>query len=136
MSGTIDVVIAGDCSAARAAAVSALERGQRVLVVLRAAHARAARRLRRTLLRTADADGSQLHVVTSAEVVCADGVGGVEAVVVRHAPTGHLSAVNASAFVSCDGSSQSRRKAGRNRRRIPTLTASHRGAFQAGTLLN
>jgi hypothetical protein len=47
--------------------------------------------------------------MTNAEVVCADGVDGVEAVVVRYAPTGRLSAVNASAFVSCDASSQSRR---------------------------
>ena len=38
--------------------------------------------------------------MTSAEVVCVDGVDAVEAVVVRHAPTGRLSAVNASAFVS------------------------------------
>jgi hypothetical protein len=38
--------------------------------------------------------------MASGEVVCVDGVDGVEAVVVRHVPTGYLSAVNASAFVS------------------------------------
>jgi thioredoxin reductase len=109
MIGTVDLVIAGDASAAGAAAVTALQRGQRVLVVLRSADARVARRLRRRLLKTARADGGQLRIMTNAEVVCADGVDGVEAVVVRHAPTGRLSAVNASAFVSFDASSQSRR---------------------------
>ena len=98
MIGTVDLVIAGDGSAAEAAAVSALRRGQRVLVVLRSADASAARRLRRSLLDTAGADSGRLRIMTGAEVVCADGVDGVEAVVVRHAATGRLSAVNASAF--------------------------------------
>jgi len=40
-------------------------------------------------------------VMTHADVVCVDGVDGVEAVVIRHARTGRLSAVNASAFLSC-----------------------------------
>ena len=103
MIGTVDLVVAGDGSVARAAAVGALERGQRVLVVLRSGDARVARHLRRILLRTAGTNGGQLSVMTAAEVVCVDGVSGVEAVVVRHVPTGHLSAVNASAFLSCDG---------------------------------
>ena len=103
MNGTFNLAIAGDGNAARAAAVSALRRGQRVLVVLGSADGRVARRLRRILLRTADADGGQLRVITSALVVCVDGVTGVEAVVIRHAATGRLSAVNASAFISCDG---------------------------------
>jgi thioredoxin reductase len=108
MIGTVDLVIAGDGSASRAAAAAALQRGQRVLVVLRSADARVARRLR-SLLKIAGADGGQLTVMTSAEVVCADGVDGVEAVVVRHVQTGRLSAVNASAFVSFGSSSQSPR---------------------------
>jgi thioredoxin reductase len=101
---TVDLVIAGDGTAARAAAVSALQRGERVLVVLRSADARTARRLRRSLLKATGADRGRLGVLTSAEVVCADGVDGVEAVVVRHAPTARLSAVNASAFVWFDAS--------------------------------
>jgi hypothetical protein len=105
MNGTVDLVIAGDASASRAVAIGALQRGQRVLVVLRSADARVARRLRLSLLKTADADSGQLMVMTSAEVVCADGVDGVEAVVIRHASTGRLSAVNASALFSCDGQS-------------------------------
>jgi thioredoxin reductase len=103
MNGAVDLVIAGDGDAARAAAVSALRRGQRVLVVLGSADSRVARCLRRILLRLADADGAQLRVITNAAVVCVDGVDGVEAAVIRHVPTGRLSAVNASAFLSCDG---------------------------------
>jgi hypothetical protein len=103
MSRTVDLVIAGDGNAARAAAVSALRRGRRVLVVLDSADVRVVRRLRRILLRTADADGRQLRVITGGFVVCVDGVTGVEAVVIRHAATGRLSAVNACAFISCDG---------------------------------
>jgi len=101
--GTVDLVIAGGGDAARAAAVGALQRGQRVLLVLGSADVRVARRLRRILLRTPGADGCQLRVITSGLVVCVDGVAGVEAVVIRHAPTGRLSAVNACAFISCDG---------------------------------
>ena len=97
---TVDLVVVGDGGAARAAAVDALQRGRRVLVVLRSADARVGQRFRRSLLTTAGADGSQLWVMTNTEVVCVDGVDAVEAVVVRHAPTGRLSAVNASAFVS------------------------------------
>jgi hypothetical protein len=108
MIGTVDLVIADDANASREAAVGALQRGERVLVVLRSADARVARRLRRRLLKAAGADGGQLRVTTSAEVVCADGLDGVEAVVIRHARTGRLSAMNASAFVSSASSSRSR----------------------------
>jgi thioredoxin reductase len=101
MIGTVDVVIAGDDGAVRAAAARALQRGQRVLVVLRSADARATRRLRRALRRSISTGGGQLSVIGDAEVVCVDGVDRVEAVVVRHAPTGRLSAVNAAAFLSC-----------------------------------
>jgi len=102
MIATVDLVVEGNDGDVRAAALSALQRGQRVLVVLRSADERAARRLRRTL-RTAVGTGSdRLRVITSATVVCVDGVDGVEAVVVRHATTGRLSAVNASAFLSSD----------------------------------
>ena len=49
-------------------------------------------------------DARRLTVITNSEVVCADGVDGVEAVVIRHVRTGRLCAVNTSAFLSCDGS--------------------------------
>ena len=99
MTGTVDVVIAGDGDAARTAVVDALQRGQRVLVALRSADPAAGRRLRRGLLRIANVHRGQLTVMTSAEIVCVDGVDGVEAVVLRHPTTGRLSAVNASAVV-------------------------------------
>jgi len=100
MIGTVDLVIAGDGDAACTAVIDALQRGQRVLVALRSADTGAARRLRRSLVRSARVDRKQLTVMTSAEIVCVDGVDGVEAVVLRHATTGRLSAVNASAVVS------------------------------------
>jgi thioredoxin reductase len=100
MIGTVDLVIEGDGSSVRAAAVSALRRGQRVLVVLRSDDTRRGRRMRRSLVDAAATCCGQLTVLTGAEVVCADGVDGVEAVVVRHAPTGRLSAVNTSSFMS------------------------------------
>jgi thioredoxin reductase len=105
MMRTVDLVVAGDGSAARAAAVDALQRGRRVLVVLRSPNARLATRLRRCLCKTANADTGQVTVMKRAEVVCVDGVGGVEAVVIRYVRTGRLYAVNASTFLSCDGSS-------------------------------
>jgi thioredoxin reductase len=105
MTGTVDLVISGDGLAARAAAVDALRSGRRVLIVLGSGDGRQAQQLRRCLRKMAGAECGRLWVVTNAAVVCADGVDAVEAVVIRHAPTGRLSAVNASAFVSFDASS-------------------------------
>jgi thioredoxin reductase len=96
---TVDLVVAGDERAAVASALDAVRRGQRVLVVLTCRGSRAVSRLRR-LCRAAK---SRLSVMTNAEVVCVDGVGGVEAVVVRYTRTCRLCAVNTSAFLSCDG---------------------------------
>ena len=76
---TVDLVVTGDETAAVAAAVDAVRRGQRVLVVSRSDDARVVARLRR-LCRAAK---NQLTVMTNAEVVCVDGVDGVEAAVVR-----------------------------------------------------
>ena len=104
---TVDLVVVGDSSNARAAAVDALERGRRVLVVLRSGKARVGRSLRRWLCRTASVGTGQLAVVTGAEVVCVDGVEGVEAVVIRYAQTGRLRAVNASSFMACERSTNS-----------------------------
>jgi thioredoxin reductase len=100
MTRTVDVVIAGGGRDARESALRALRRGQRVLVVLRCGDSRAAQRLRRWLQKNSAAEASQACIVTNADVVCADGVDGVEAVVIRHARTGRLWAVNASAFES------------------------------------
>ena len=97
---TVDLVVTGDERAAVAAAVDAVRRGQHVLVVLRSDDARVVSRLRRL----SGATKNQLTVMTNAEVVCVDGIGGVEAVVVRYRRTGRLCAVNTPAFLSCDGS--------------------------------
>jgi thioredoxin reductase len=98
---TVDLIVTGHDTAAIAAAVDAVRRGRRVLVVLRSGGARTAQRFRRRLCRAANA-ANRLTVMTNAEVVCVDGVDGVEAVIIRHVRTGRLYAVNASAFLSCD----------------------------------
>ena len=95
---TVDLIVTGDQRAAVAAAVDAVRRGQRVLVVLRSDDARVVPRLRR-LCRPPKI---QLTVMTNAEVVCV--VEGVEAVVVRYTRTGRLCAANTPAFLSCAGS--------------------------------
>ena len=97
---TVDLVVTGDERAAVAAAMDAVRRGQRVLVVLRSEDARVVSLIRRICR---DANG-QLIVMTNAEVVCVDGVNGVEAVVVRYTRTGRVRGVNTPAFLSCDGS--------------------------------
>jgi thioredoxin reductase len=101
---TVDLVVTGDDKTAFATALDAMQRGQRVLVILRSADVRAAQRLRTRLYRAANGNASRLTVMTNSEVVCVDGVDGVEAVVIRHVCTGRLRAVNASEFLSCDGS--------------------------------
>jgi predicted dinucleotide-utilizing enzyme len=101
---TVDLVVSGDNSAALAEAVRALQSGRRVLVVLQSGGASAGQRFRRRLRRAANAEGGRLAVMTNAEVVCVDGLDGVEAVVIRQSRTGRLYAVNPSAFLSCNGS--------------------------------
>ena|SRR5687768_16174830 len=101
---SVDLVVTGDETAAVAAAVDAVRRGQRVLVVLRSGDPRVVARLRRR----GRAARNQLTMMMNAEAVCVDGVGGVKAVVVRYTRTGRLCAVNTAAFLSCDGSSDRR----------------------------
>ena len=99
---TVELVVAGDGEAALAAAFDAARGGRRVLVVLRSGQARAVQSYQRRLRREKKCDAGRLIVMTPAEVVCVDGVDGVEAVVIRHSRTGRLDAVNASAFLSSD----------------------------------
>ena len=94
---TVDLVVAGGGEAALAGATNALKRGCRVLIVL-GGDAREGRRVRRGIRKVLNRDDRQVTVITNAEVVCVDGVHGVEAVVIRSARTGRLYAVNASAF--------------------------------------
>lgn len=98
---TVDLVVTGDDAVAFAAVVDSAKRGGRVLVVLRSGDAGAAQRLRRDLRRALNGEDGQITVVTNAEVVCVDGVDGVEAVVIRDTRTRRLCAVNASALLSC-----------------------------------
>jgi len=102
MTRTVDLVVSGADRAALSVAIEAVQRGQRVLVVLRSSDTRATQCIRRRLCRAANAGDHQLTVMGNAEVVCVDGVDGVEAVVIRHRSTGRLRAVNASTFLSCD----------------------------------
>lgn len=96
---TVDLVVAGGGDLGLAAAAAALERGQRVLILLHAGDALAGQRIRRRLRADAGVRGGHLTVVLNADVVCVDGVEGVEVVVIRDARTGRLSAVNASTFL-------------------------------------
>lgn len=84
----VDLVVTGADTPALALAVDAVRHGRRVLVVLRSGDARVVRRFCRDLCRAAN--GSQLMVMTNAEVVCVDGVDSVEAVVIRHSRTRRL----------------------------------------------
>ena len=103
---TVDVVVTGDERAVLDAVVDAARQGRRVLVVLPTPHGQAAARLRRMCRAAAGPDllsseslTANVTVVTNADVVCVDGVDGVEAVVVRDRRTGRLYGVNASAFL-------------------------------------
>jgi hypothetical protein len=77
---TVDLVITGAGSGALAAAADALQRGRRILVLLRPGDARVGQRFRRCLCKAANVNDTQVTVMTNAEVVCVDGVNGVEAV--------------------------------------------------------
>jgi hypothetical protein len=101
-SSTVDVVLAGNEGAVLDAAVQAVRHGQRVLIVLRSGNARVVSSRLRCMCRADNAEDAQVTVMTNAEVVCVDGVAGVEAVVIRDARTGRLHGVNTSAFVSCN----------------------------------
>lgn len=99
MNRTVDLVIAGAGASAVTTAARAVRRGLRVLVLLSSNDRCAAHQLRRTLREDAGVRGGHVTVVAHAEVVCVDGVGGVEVVVVRDTRTGRLSGVNTSKFL-------------------------------------
>ena len=111
MSLTVDLVVTGNTKAVLDAAVGAVRGGQCVLVVL-SADTRTAQRFRRDVRRAANTRDRQLMVMANAEVVCVEAIDRVEAVVIRYARTGRLSAVNASAFVSCDEDKEFSRELG------------------------
>lgn len=100
MMRTFAVVVAGGGSGVFEAASAALRRGQAALVLLRSSDARVARRLRDVALDS----GYACAVEAGVEVLCVDGVGGVEAVVYRHRRTGRVDAVNASTLIAVPAS--------------------------------
>jgi hypothetical protein len=65
-----------------------------VLVVIRSRRAGIVQQLRRSLRALRLAPAPRVMVMTGAEVACVDGVGGVEAVVVRNLRSGRLSGFN------------------------------------------
>lgn len=94
VTAAVDVVITGEPSAVCSAAKAALRRGNSALAVLPSTGGGAA--LRRCLGPLA----RRCAIMTGAEVVCVDGIRGVEVVIIRRLHTGRLIAVNATAFVA------------------------------------
>jgi thioredoxin reductase len=91
---TVDVVITGADAAAMEATLDAVRNGRHVLVVIRSRRAGIVQQLRRSLRALRLAPAPRVMVMTGAEVACVDGVGGVEAVVVRNLRSGRLSGFN------------------------------------------
>ena len=102
MTRTVDLVVVGEDAAAAAAALDALGRGRRVLVVIRRRRSGFARRLRQAMA-TAGLAAQRLTVLTGSEVACVDGVEAIEAIVVRRLRTRRLVGFNASALITCHG---------------------------------
>ena len=99
MRGTVDIVIVGANAAAITATVDAANRGMRVLLVIRPRLPNLSLEHRQTLRRIRLSTRGQVSVIAGAEVACVDGVGAIEAVVVRHVRTGRLTGFNASALL-------------------------------------
>ncbi len=104
MTRAVDLVVVGSGAAGLDAAVAAARRGERVLIVLRPADQGDVSHVRRTMRSAAGHVRRRVMVMTGTELVCVDGVGGVEAVVVRRAGSGRLVAFNARAVVMATAS--------------------------------
>lgn len=98
VTGAVHLVVVGNGTAGITAAVDAARRGEHVLIVLDSDGA-AARMVRATVRTAGRLLVRRVRVMSGAEVVCADGVGGVEAVVVRHRRSGRLQAFTAGALL-------------------------------------
>jgi hypothetical protein len=110
MTRTVDLVIFGFDAAAAETAIAAAQRGQRVLVVTRARRARLRRDAIRLLRRHRTSGQQPVLVLTDSEVVCADGIERLEAVVVRRITTGRLIEFNASAMLLAGDEALRRRR--------------------------
>jgi hypothetical protein len=101
MTTTVDVVIEGDDAAAIAATIDSVDRGLRVLIVIRARRSTFARHLREAIGKARVVlSPQQITILTGAEVACVDGVKCIEAVVVRQLRTRRLVGFNASALLT------------------------------------
>jgi len=99
VSRTVDLVVAGSGRSGLHAAIIAARRGGRVLIVLGPDDLASAADVLRSI-RSAGAPVRRVRVMTGAEVACVDGVGRVEAVVVRRVGSPDLVAFNAGGFVA------------------------------------
>ena len=100
MTRTVDLVIVGMTDAAATAAVGAVRRGQRVLVVGESKDTRFWRRLRRAAEAAGDNSRERLSMLAGFEVVFVDGIGAVEVVLVRNIKTGGLIGINTRAILA------------------------------------
>lgn len=94
MSKTVDLVVAGGGTAAISAAIEAARKGSQVLLVTGPTDRTSVRRIRRLIRSGALRIQQRITVMPGTELVCVDGVGGTEAVVVRHVGSGRLTAFN------------------------------------------
>lgn len=99
------MVVVGSGAVGLAAATAAARRGGRVLFVL-GPRARVDPATIRRRLRTAGAPTRRVTVMARSEVVCVDGVGRVEAVVVRRVGSPRLLAFNTTSCVASIASSR------------------------------
>jgi predicted dinucleotide-utilizing enzyme len=98
MTKTVDIVVPGVDAAAVRIILASARKGLSVLVVIRSTRTSLERRLRRTLRASGEDVRQRVSIMTGAEIACADGVAGVEAIVIRRIKTGRLIGVNASAI--------------------------------------
>jgi predicted dinucleotide-utilizing enzyme len=98
MTKTVDIVVPGADAAAVRTILASARRGLRVLVVIRSTRTALERRLRRTLRASGEDVRRRVSIVAGAEIACADGICGVEAIVIRRIRTGQLIGVNARAI--------------------------------------
>ena len=99
MTRTVELVIVGADRRATVRAIGAARSGLRVLMTTRSSRSGVARRVHRALRAAGDDVRQRISVLTGAEIVCVDGVGSVEAGVIRRLRTGQLMVFNANAIL-------------------------------------
>jgi len=122
---TVALVVVGAGCDAIAAAIAVARRGQRALILLGPRDRARVGRVRWRVRAAGAAVRRRITVMTGSELVCADGIGGVEAVVVRRVGSGRLQAFNTRAVAGHPRGSPPR--AGRPDRRPDVSQAGGRG---------